>query len=111
MRAENYECKKKERNFQTLHKQLLDLETRYRFLQDDKARFEREVKEHEDQLYNENYDIKTQIDSYKETLDEKQQKFSNYRRGNTGPLYNVIGLLLWRSAKKDVIDQVGCLHS
>lgn len=29
-----------------------------------------------------------------------------YRRGNTEPLYSVIGQLLWRSAKKDVIDQI-----
>uniref|UniRef100_A0A8C3AKH1 SNF2 histone linker PHD RING helicase n=1 Tax=Cyclopterus lumpus TaxID=8103 RepID=A0A8C3AKH1_CYCLU len=29
-----------------------------------------------------------------------------YRRGNTEPLYNVIAQLLWRSAKKDVIDQI-----
>ncbi|KAJ3613090.1 hypothetical protein NHX12_019346 [Muraenolepis orangiensis] len=29
-----------------------------------------------------------------------------YRRGNTEPLYSVIAPLLWRSAKKDVIDQI-----
>ncbi|XP_068436986.1 E3 ubiquitin-protein ligase SHPRH isoform X2 [Clinocottus analis] len=29
-----------------------------------------------------------------------------YRRGNTEPLYSVIAQLLWRSAKKDVIDQI-----
>ncbi|KAL7873133.1 hypothetical protein AOLI_G00122040 [Acnodon oligacanthus] len=35
-----------------------------------------------------------------------QLLYRPYRRGNTGPLYSVIGLLLWRSAKKDVIDQI-----
>ncbi|XP_072545423.1 E3 ubiquitin-protein ligase SHPRH [Salminus brasiliensis] len=35
-----------------------------------------------------------------------QLLYRPYRRGNTGPLYNVIGQLLWRSAKKDVIDQI-----
>lgn len=36
-----------------------------------------------------------------------QLLYRPYRHGNTGPLYSVIGQLLWRSAKKDVIDQVG----
>lgn len=36
-----------------------------------------------------------------------QLLYRPYRRGNTEPLYNVIAQLLWRSAKKDVIDQVG----
>ncbi|XP_066524959.1 E3 ubiquitin-protein ligase SHPRH [Hoplias malabaricus] len=35
-----------------------------------------------------------------------QLLYRPYRRGNTGPLYGVIGQLLWRSAKKDVIDQI-----
>ncbi|XP_026790068.3 E3 ubiquitin-protein ligase SHPRH isoform X1 [Pangasianodon hypophthalmus] len=35
-----------------------------------------------------------------------QLLYRPYRRGNTGPLYSVIGQLLWRSAKKDVIDQI-----
>ncbi|KAK3537783.1 hypothetical protein QTP70_018941 [Hemibagrus guttatus] len=35
-----------------------------------------------------------------------QLLYRPYRHGNTGPLYNVIGQLLWRSAKKDVIDQI-----
>ncbi|XP_029114603.1 E3 ubiquitin-protein ligase SHPRH isoform X2 [Scleropages formosus] len=35
-----------------------------------------------------------------------QLLYRPYRRGNTEPLYNVIGSLLWRSAKKDVIDQI-----
>lgn len=36
-----------------------------------------------------------------------QLLYRPYRRGNTEPLYIVIAQLLWRSAKKDVIDQVG----
>lgn len=35
-----------------------------------------------------------------------QLLYRPYRRGNTEPLYNVIAQILWRSAKKDVIDQV-----
>ncbi|XP_051502358.1 E3 ubiquitin-protein ligase SHPRH isoform X3 [Myxocyprinus asiaticus] len=35
-----------------------------------------------------------------------QLLYRPYRHGNTGPLYSVIGQLLWRSAKKDVIDQI-----
>ncbi|XP_048830636.1 E3 ubiquitin-protein ligase SHPRH isoform X2 [Brienomyrus brachyistius] len=35
-----------------------------------------------------------------------QLLYRPYRRGNTEPLYNVIGQILWRSAKKDVIDQI-----
>lgn len=35
-----------------------------------------------------------------------QLLYRPYRRGNTEPLYNVIAQLLWRSAKKDVLDQV-----
>uniref|UniRef100_A0A8C1FZL9 SNF2 histone linker PHD RING helicase n=1 Tax=Cyprinus carpio TaxID=7962 RepID=A0A8C1FZL9_CYPCA len=35
-----------------------------------------------------------------------QLLYRPYRHGNTAPLYNVIGQLLWRSAKKDVIDQI-----
>lgn len=35
-----------------------------------------------------------------------QLLYRPYRRGNTEPLYYVIAQLLWRSAKKDVIDQV-----
>lgn len=36
-----------------------------------------------------------------------QLLYRPYRCGNTEPLYNVIAQILWRSAKKDVIDQVG----
>lgn len=36
----------------------------------------------------------------------EQLLYRPYRRGNTEPLYNLMGRLLWRSAKKDVIDQV-----
>ncbi|CAL8284691.1 unnamed protein product [Lota lota] len=36
----------------------------------------------------------------------EQLLYRPYRRGNTEPLYSVIGQLLWRSAKKDVIDQI-----
>lgn len=36
-----------------------------------------------------------------------QLLYRPYRHGNTEPLYYVIAQLLWRSAKKDVIDQVG----
>ncbi|XP_050989525.1 E3 ubiquitin-protein ligase SHPRH [Labeo rohita] len=35
-----------------------------------------------------------------------QLLYRPYRHGNTTQLYNVIGQLLWRSAKKDVIDQI-----
>ncbi|XP_074548952.1 E3 ubiquitin-protein ligase SHPRH [Halichoeres trimaculatus] len=35
-----------------------------------------------------------------------QLLYRPYRRGNTEPLYNVIAQILWRSAKKDVIDQI-----
>lgn len=35
-----------------------------------------------------------------------QLLYRAYRRGNTGPLYSVISQILWRSAKKDVIDQI-----
>ncbi|XP_058471477.1 E3 ubiquitin-protein ligase SHPRH isoform X1 [Solea solea] len=35
-----------------------------------------------------------------------QLLYRPYRHGNTEPLYNVIAQLLWRSAKKDVIDQI-----
>ncbi|XP_019909524.2 E3 ubiquitin-protein ligase SHPRH isoform X2 [Esox lucius] len=35
-----------------------------------------------------------------------QLLYRPYRRGNTEPLYNLVGQLLWRSAKKDVIDQI-----
>ncbi|XP_029982035.1 E3 ubiquitin-protein ligase SHPRH isoform X2 [Sphaeramia orbicularis] len=35
-----------------------------------------------------------------------QLLYRPYRRGNTEPLYNIISQILWRSAKKDVIDQI-----
>lgn len=35
-----------------------------------------------------------------------QLLYRPYRRGNTEPLYNLIAQILWRSAKKDVIDQI-----
>ncbi|XP_072221237.1 E3 ubiquitin-protein ligase SHPRH [Leuresthes tenuis] len=35
-----------------------------------------------------------------------QLLYRPYRRGNSEPLYNVIAQILWRSAKKDVIDQI-----
>ncbi|XP_037550963.1 E3 ubiquitin-protein ligase SHPRH [Nematolebias whitei] len=35
-----------------------------------------------------------------------QLLYRPYRRGNTEALYNVIAQILWRSAKKDVIDQI-----
>ncbi|XP_068607759.1 E3 ubiquitin-protein ligase SHPRH [Brachionichthys hirsutus] len=35
-----------------------------------------------------------------------QLLYRPYRRGNPEPLYRVIAQLLWRSAKKDVIDQI-----
>ncbi|XP_031436038.1 E3 ubiquitin-protein ligase SHPRH isoform X2 [Clupea harengus] len=36
----------------------------------------------------------------------EQLLYRPYRRGNTEPLYRLMGRLLWRSAKKDVIDQI-----
>ncbi|XP_063765711.1 E3 ubiquitin-protein ligase SHPRH isoform X2 [Eleginops maclovinus] len=35
-----------------------------------------------------------------------QLLYRPYRRGHTAPLYGVIAHILWRSAKKDVIDQI-----
>ncbi|XP_024122367.1 E3 ubiquitin-protein ligase SHPRH isoform X1 [Oryzias melastigma] len=35
-----------------------------------------------------------------------QLLYRPYRRGNTEPLYAVVAQILWRSAKKDVIDQI-----
>ncbi|KAJ0062914.1 hypothetical protein NL108_008247, partial [Boleophthalmus pectinirostris] len=35
-----------------------------------------------------------------------QLLYRPYRRGNTAPLYSVVSQVLWRSAKKDVIDQI-----
>ncbi|XP_061700946.1 E3 ubiquitin-protein ligase SHPRH isoform X3 [Syngnathoides biaculeatus] len=35
-----------------------------------------------------------------------QLLYRPYRRGNPEPLYSVVAQLLWRSAKKDVIDQI-----
>ncbi|XP_024913971.1 E3 ubiquitin-protein ligase SHPRH isoform X2 [Cynoglossus semilaevis] len=35
-----------------------------------------------------------------------QLLYRPYRHGNTEPLYNVVSQLMWRSAKKDVIDQI-----
>ncbi|XP_077476822.1 E3 ubiquitin-protein ligase SHPRH [Stigmatopora argus] len=35
-----------------------------------------------------------------------QLLYRPYRRGNPEPLYDVVAQLLWRSAKKDVIDQI-----
>ncbi|KAM9707340.1 E3 ubiquitin-protein ligase SHPRH [Menidia menidia] len=35
-----------------------------------------------------------------------QLLYRPYRRGNSEPLYSVIAQILWRSAKKDVIDQI-----
>lgn len=36
----------------------------------------------------------------------EQLLYRPYRRGNTAPLYSMISQILWRSAKKDVIDQI-----
>lgn len=36
----------------------------------------------------------------------EQLLYRPYRRGNTAPLYGMISQILWRSAKKDVIDQI-----
>ncbi|XP_063040312.1 E3 ubiquitin-protein ligase SHPRH isoform X2 [Engraulis encrasicolus] len=36
----------------------------------------------------------------------EQLLYRPYRRGNPDPLYSLMGRLLWRSAKKDVIDQI-----
>ncbi|KAL2098878.1 hypothetical protein ACEWY4_005358 [Coilia grayii] len=36
----------------------------------------------------------------------EQLLYRPYRRGNPEPLYSLMGRLLWRSAKKDVIDQI-----
>ncbi len=48
LKAENFELKQKEREYNVLNSQLLDLEHRFRLLQEEKARMDADAKERED---------------------------------------------------------------
>ena len=72
MKAENFEYRQKEKDYNTLHNQLLDLEHRFRLLQEEKVRAEREAKEGENESCKKNDELQAELKSYKATLEDKQ---------------------------------------
>ena len=74
MKAENFEYKQKEKDYNTLHNQLLDLERRFRLLQEEKVRAEREAKDRESINYKNNDDLQLDVKSIKNTFEVKQQQ-------------------------------------
>ncbi len=104
LKAENFELKQKERDYNILNSQLTDLERRFRMLQDEKFRAEKEAKEREvltwqktDNLQaelkmvsgtlenrrKELKDMETELYAYKGLLDDKDSELVRLRREQT----------------------------
>ncbi len=74
LKAENFEYRQKEKDYNILHSQLLDLEHRFRLLQEEKARGERDARDREDQNYKRNESLQSEIKVVKASIDEKQKQ-------------------------------------
>ena len=74
LKAENFEYRQKEKDYNTLHNMLLDLERRFRLLQEEKTLAERESHEREDLHYKRNEELHNDIRNLKVALDDKQKE-------------------------------------
>ena len=77
LKAENFEYRQKEKDYNTLHNQLLDLEHRFRLLQDEKNLAERESRDREDVHYKNNDELHADIRTLKLALEDKQKDVKN----------------------------------
>jgi len=77
LKAENFEYRQKEKDYNILHSQLLDLEHRFRLLQEEKSRAEHEAHDHEDQNYKKNDGLQSDIRVIKATIDDKQKQLKD----------------------------------
>jgi hypothetical protein len=72
LKAENFELMQKERDYDILRTQLLDMEHRFRILQEDKMREEKEAHLKEEQAMIRNENIQAEIIKLRGLLDDKQ---------------------------------------
>jgi len=77
LKAENFEYRQKEKDYNILHSQLLDLEHRFRLLQEEKTRAEREAHDREDQGYRSNESIQNEIKIVKTSIEDKQKQLKD----------------------------------
>lgn len=77
LKAENFELKQKERDYSVLNSQLLDLEQRFKMLQEEKARAEREAREREDLLLNKSDLLQTELRRFNDTSVDKQRQIKD----------------------------------
>ena len=61
LKAENFELKQKEREYNVLNSQLLDLEHRFRLLQEEKIRMDSDAKDREEMLFKKNYGLQEDL--------------------------------------------------
>ncbi len=77
LKAENFEYRQKEKDYNSLHSMLLDLERRFRLLQEEKALAERDSHDREDLHYKKNEELHTDIRNLKVALEDKQKELKN----------------------------------
>lgn len=74
MKAENFELKQQERDYGLLNSQLLDLEYRFKALQEEKFKIERDGKERKDVLQNKALVLQDEIQRFNETIKDRQNR-------------------------------------
>ena len=105
LKADNFELRKSERNYNVLNSQLLDLEHRFKLLQEEKYRAERDAKEHEALLYQKTDNLNGELRLANDALLSRQKEVKDIDT----ELYAYKGLLeekgsVLNSLKKELAD-------
>lgn len=72
LKAENFEYRQKEKDYNSLHKALLDLEHRYKLLQEEKNRTERDSRDRDELSFKKNDSLQSDIRVLNASIDEKR---------------------------------------
>ena len=77
LKAENFELKQKERDYGILNSQLLDLEHRFKLLQEEKARGERDAREREELMLKKADLLQLEVRKQSDTAGDKQRQIKD----------------------------------
>jgi chromosome segregation ATPase len=77
LKAENFELKQQERDYGLLNSQLLDLDYRFKALQEEKFKIERDGKERRDVLQNKGLVLQDEIQRLSETVKDRQNRLKD----------------------------------
>lgn len=81
LKAENFELKQKERDYKLLQSQVLDLEHRFKLLQEEKQRLDRDVQEREALHAKKSENLQADSRILRATLNEKEGELQKTRTG------------------------------